>query len=212
MGFYGTQVFPRLVNVALNTAEARRVRAKVCAPLGGTVLEIGFGTGLNLPHLPAAVRRVLAVDPSTVGRRLAAERLAATAAEVSFVGLDGQSLPLEDASVDAALSTWTLCSIPDAEQAVAEIRRVLRPGGAFHFAEHGRAPDEGVRRWQHRLDPIQHRVGCGCSLSRDIPAILEAGGLVIDEIDTYYAKGEPKAFGSMYVGVARASTDPPAPR
>ena len=120
----------------------------MCAPLAGEVLEIGFGTGLNLPHLPSAVTRLLAVDPMKAGPRLAADRLAASSVEVAFVGLDGQSLDLEDDSVDAALSTWTLCSVPDASSAVREVRRVLRPGGTLHFVEHGaaRTPRSGPGR------------------------------------------------------------------
>src|SRR4051794_21079675 len=148
VGFYGDKVFPSVMNTMMNTKEARRVRAQVCAPLRGEVVEIGFGTGLNLPHLPDAVTTLKAVEPRSKGRELAAGRLAESSANVEFVGLDGQRLPLEDASVDAALSTWTLCSIPDRVSAVREIRRVLRPGGRFHFVEHGRSPDEKVHRWQ----------------------------------------------------------------
>src|SRR5688500_7744164 len=132
------------MNKACNTSEGRRIRANVCQALSGDVLEIGFGTGLNLPHLPAAVTRLRAVDPLQRGRALAAERLAEVPFPVEFVGLDGQSIELEDDCVDAALSTWTLCSIPDPVAAVREIRRVLRPGGRFHFAEHGAAPDAKV--------------------------------------------------------------------
>jgi SAM-dependent methyltransferase len=121
---------------------------------------------------------------------------------VEIVGLDGQRLPLADGSADAVLCTWSLCTIPDAVTAVREARRVLRPGGAFHFVEHGRAPDEGVRRWQDRLNGIQQRVGGGCNLNRDIPSIIDAGGLTITRLDTYYGKGEPKPYAAMYEGVA----------
>ena len=152
VGFYGDRVFPRVMNVVCNTKESRRIRADVCAPLVGEVLEIGFGTGLNLPHLPPSVDRLLAVDPLQRGRELAGARLAESHVTVDFVGLDGQSLELEDDSVDAALSTWTLCTIPDAIAAVREIGRVLRPGGTFHFVEHGKAPDSRVQKWQDRLN------------------------------------------------------------
>jgi len=204
VAFYRDRVFLPVMNRALDNDETRRIRAEVCTPLAGEIVEIGWGTGLNLPHLPAAVTRVWAIDPIERGRRLAAERLAATRIPIEFVGLDGQRLPLDDESVDAALSTWTLCSIPDPVAAVREIHRVLRPDGALHFVEHGRAPveDERVRRWQDRLNPLQRRIGCGCSLTSDIPSILEQGGLQIDELTRYYAKGEPKTHGALYQGVA----------
>jgi ubiquinone/menaquinone biosynthesis C-methylase UbiE len=202
MGVYRDRVFPRIINLACNTKETRRIRDEVCAPLAGDVLEIGFGTGLNLPHLPSAVTRLLAVDPMERGPRLAADRLADTSVDVVFVGLDGQSLDLEDGSVDAALSTWTLCSIPDASAAVREVGRVLRPGGTFHFAEHGAAPDANVRAWQDRLNGVQQRVACGCNLNRDIPSIVEAGGMTVTALDTFYAKGDPKFLGWTFQGVA----------
>src|SRR3954447_2945909 len=135
MGIYSEHIFPRVMNAMMNTKESRRVRAEVCAPLAGDVVEIGFGTGLNLPHLGPAVRNLKAVDPRSKGRDIAAKRLAATSVPVEFVGLHGEHLPLEDESVDAALSTWTLCSIPDAPSAVRELVRVLRPGGKLHFVE-----------------------------------------------------------------------------
>ena len=193
------------MNAACNTKETRRIRAQVCEPLVGEVLEIGFGTGLNLPHLPPSVSRLLAVDPLRWGRDLAGARLAESPVVVDFVGLDGQSLDLEDDSVDAALSTWTLCSIPDARAAVREIGRVLRPGGTFHFAEHGRAPDGKVRKWQDRLNGVQQRVACGCNLNRDIAAIVEDGGMTITSLDTFYAKGDPKILGWTYQGIAKVT-------
>ena len=202
MRFYRDRVFPRLMNLACNTKETRRIRAAVCAPLAGEVLEIGFGTGLNLPHLPRSVTCLRAVDPLEPGRDLAGDRLAASHVEVDFVGLDGQVLDLEDDSVDAALSTWTLCTIPDASAAVREIGRVLRPGGAFHFAEHGRAPDANIQKWQDRLNGLQNRVACGCNLNRDMAAIIEDGGMTITSLDTFYAKGDPKVLGFTYQGRA----------
>ena len=204
MGFYGDSVFPRVMNVVMNSKQRRRIRSEVCAPLAGEVLEIGFGSGLNLPHLPEDVVRLRVVDPMERGRDLAAKRLAASTVPVEFVGLDAQQLPLDDHSVDAVLATWTLCSIPDAVTAVREVRRVLKPGGKFHFVEHGRAPDEKVRKWQNRLNGIQNRVACGCNLNRDIPALIESGGLTIERLDTFYAKGEPKTFGWTYQGVAHS--------
>ena len=202
MGYYGESVFPRVMNVMMNTKESRRVRAEVCAGLRGEIVEIGFGTGLNLPHLPPAVTTLKAVEPRNKGRDLAGERLAASPVDVEFVGLDGQRLPLADRSVDHALSTWTLCSIDDPIAAVRELARVLRPGGKLHFVEHGRSPDPKVHRWQVRMNGIQRRLACGCSLTSDIPAILEGGGMTIDRLETHYAKGEPKHQGWTFQGVA----------
>jgi ubiquinone/menaquinone biosynthesis C-methylase UbiE len=205
MGWYREHVFPRIMNTLCNTEETRRIRDEVCEPLDGDVLEIGFGTGLNLPHLPASVTRLLAVDPLQRGRELAAERLAATSASVEFVGLDGQSLELGDDTADAALCTWTLCSIPDPVAAVREVGRVLRDGGVFHFVEHGQAPDPKVRGWQDRLNGVQRRLACGCNLNRDIPAIIEAGGMTVMSLDTFYAKGDPRFIGWTFQGTARVT-------
>jgi ubiquinone/menaquinone biosynthesis C-methylase UbiE len=210
VGWYAERVFPRLMNVALNTRQTREIRARVCADLSGDVVEIGFGTGLNLPHLPDAVRRLKAVDPSRLGTRLAGERMRAAPAPVEVAGLDGQRLPFADRSADAVLSTWTLCSIPDPVAAIREVRRVLRPGGALHFVEHGLAPDESVQRWQNRLDGLQQRMADGCHLNRDIVGVLEAGGLKIDRLTRYYSKGEPKIFGALYEGVAVVADGPTA--
>ena len=206
MGFYGERVFPRAMNRLMNTKQTRETRARVCAPLSGDIVEIGFGTGLNLPHLPPAVTVVLAVDPLELGRTLASRRIAASPVSVEFVGLDGQLLPLADDSADAALSTWTLCSIPDPVAAVREINRVLRPGGTLHFVEHGCSPDPGVRKWQRRLNPIQRRIACGCNLDRDIPSILKDAGLSVDSLNTYYMKGSPKILGWTFEGVAAAAS------
>lgn len=205
MGFYERQVFPRALNIVMNNKALREVRRRVCADLHGEVLEIGFGTGLNLPYLPPAVDIVRAVEPSSVGVRLAGKRLAASPVPVEIDGLDGQSLPFEDASADSALCTWSLCTIPDPVAAVREVRRVLRPGGDLHFVEHGRADDAAVRRWQDRLNGVQRRMACGCHLNRDIVGILEAGGMRATSLARYYNKGEPKFIGYLYEGVATAA-------
>jgi ubiquinone/menaquinone biosynthesis C-methylase UbiE len=202
MGLYADRVLPHVINVVMNTKQTREIRTRVCADLEGDVLEIGFGTGHNLPFIPNTVTRLLAVEPSGRSVDLARQRIEASPINVEVVGLDGQQLPVGDASVDAVLCTWSLCTIPDAVAAVAEARRVLKPGGTFHFIEHGRAPDDGVRRWQDRLNPLQNRIGGGCNLNRDIAALITAGGLTITKLDRYYGSGEPKVFGSMYEGVA----------
>jgi SAM-dependent methyltransferase len=203
MGFYGEQIVPRVINLAMDTKTNREIRARVCADLEGDVVELGFGSGHNLPYLPATVTRLRAVDPSALGARLAADRIAASPVPVEAAGLDGQSLPFAVGSADAVLSTWTLCSIPDAVAALREVRRVLRPGGRFHFAEHGAAPDASVHTWQDRLNPLQQRLAGGCNLNRDIPALIEAGGLRIERLDTYYSEGHPRLVGYTYEGVAR---------
>lgn len=205
MGFYGERVFPRIMNVLMNTKETRRIRERVCAPLHGEVLEVGFGTGHNLPFLPATVTRLRAVDPLTKGRELARDRIRSASCPVEFVGLDGQLLPLADESADAVLSTWTLCSIADPVLAIREIRRVLRPTGTFHFVEHGLAPEEGVQKWQHRCNGINRRIACGCNITRDIPALITEGGLAVGQLETYYVKGDPKALGWTFEGQATSA-------
>jgi ubiquinone/menaquinone biosynthesis C-methylase UbiE len=168
------------------------------------VLEVGFGSGLNAPHYPLAVNQVQAVDPATVGRRLAAKRVASSGVPVEYVDLDGQALSLPAASVDHVLTTWTLCSIPDVERALSEIRRVLRRGGMFHFVEHGRSPDRKVAAWQDRLTPLQRRVAGGCHLNRPIDRLVRNSGLELIRLENYYVKG-PRAFGYMFEGVASKS-------
>ena len=204
MGLWGDQVVPRLAAKLLDNGTARQVRTAACDGLTGEVLEIGFGSGLNVPHYPPAVTRVTAVEPSDVGWRLAQDRVRSAGVPVQRSGLDGQALPFPDDSFDAALSTWTLCTIPDATAALREVRRVLRPGGLLHFAEHGRAPDPGVHRWQRRLDPVQRRLGGGCHLSKPIDELLAAAGFTVERVAQRYLDKEPRVFGSMYEGRARA--------
>ena len=201
MGVYGDQILPRAIDLALRGGEFARLRARVAAGLAGHVLEIGFGSGLNIPYYPAGLTRVQAVDPASVGRKLAAKRAAACPVPIDYIGADAQSLPADDASVDSVLSTWTLCTIPDATGALAEICRVLRPGGAFHFVEHGLAPDPAVARLQQRLTPLQHRAFGGCHLNRRIDQLVAAADLELTRMDTYYMKG-PRALGDTFEGVA----------
>jgi ubiquinone/menaquinone biosynthesis C-methylase UbiE len=178
------------------------LRRRVCEGLEGDIVEIGFGSGLNVPFYPAAVTRVAAVEPADVGWKLADKRLRAASVPVARSGLDGQSLPFEDDSYDAALSTWTLCTVPDPVAALGELRRVLKPGARLHFLEHGLAPDEGVRRWQHRLDPLQKRLFGGCHLTRPIVELLGTAGFTIAELDVFYEKGAPKPMGADSLGTA----------
>jgi ubiquinone/menaquinone biosynthesis C-methylase UbiE len=201
VGFYANQVVPRLIDLAMSRRELTPIRARVSAPLAGDVLEVGFGSGLNVPHYPPAVTQVRAVDPATVGRKLAAKRVAASGVPVEYTDLDGQTLSQESASIDHVLTTWTLCSIPDVDRALSEILRVLRPGGSFHFVEHGHSPDPKVSRWQDRLTPIQRRVAGGCHLNRPIDQLVRNSGLELIQLENYYATG-PRPFGYMFEGVA----------
>jgi len=201
VGFYEAQILPRFTDLALSRREFRRMRQRVASGLEGDVLEIGFGSGRNVPYYPEAVMRVQAVDPAITGRKLASKRVGASPIPVEYVGLDGQDLPLEDASVDHVLTTWTLCTIPDVRRALAETRRVLRPGGAIHFVEHGRSPDAKVARWQDRLTPLQRRLFGGCHLNRPIDRLLMDAGFELTRIENFYARG-PKALGYMYEGMA----------
>ncbi|MHB8246532.1 MAG: class I SAM-dependent methyltransferase [Acidimicrobiales bacterium] len=201
MDWYADQVVPRLTDLVLSRRGFAKIRSRVTAGLEGDVLEVGFGSGLNVPHYPVAVTRVRAVEPATTARQLAAKRLAASPVPIEFVGLDGQALSLESDSVDHVLTTWTLCTIPDADRALAEFYRVLRPGGGFHFVEHGRSPDPGVARWQDRLTPLQKRIAGGCHLNRPIDDLVVRSGLSLGQITNYYVKG-PRAFAYMFEGVA----------
>jgi ubiquinone/menaquinone biosynthesis C-methylase UbiE len=185
MSFYGDHVLPRLINRLLGTEDTFELRARVASNLRGEVLEIGFGSGLNVPFYPARLTRVRALDPATVGRKLAAQRVAASPVPIEYIGLDAQRIPLPDDSMDSVLTTWTLCTIPDVAGAMAELRRVLRPGGTLHFVEHGRAPDPKVARAQDRLEPFQSRVFGGCRLTRSIDQIVQASGLELTGLDTY---------------------------
>jgi ubiquinone/menaquinone biosynthesis C-methylase UbiE len=204
VGIYAEHVLPRIINVVCGMEVAREQRQRVCEGLHGQVVEIGFGSGLNVPFYPDAVSGVAAVEPADLGWKLAAKRLAGSDVAVQRTGLDGQSLPLADDSCDTALTTWTMCTIPDAHAALLELRRVLKPGGTVHFVEHGLAPDENVRRWQHRLEPIQKRVFGGCHLTRPIVDLVKGAGFTISELDVYYEKGAPKFLGANSLGVAGA--------
>jgi len=193
-----------LVDWSLRAPEIGELRTDVCTGLRGEVLEVGFGSGLNTRFYPADVSTVSAVEPSDLAWRLSERRRTASSVPVVRVGLDGQRLAADDASYDSVLSTFTLCTIPDVSRALAEVRRVLRPGGSLHFVEHGLAPEPGVVVWQRRLDPVQRRLAGGCHLSRDIPALVRDAGLEIEELRAEYLPGprvsRPWTYG--YLGRA----------
>ena len=202
MSFYGDQILPRVQDKVMARKPNRAVRARVCAGMAGEVVEVGFGTGLNARYYPVEVTKIVAIEPSRVCMRIAEPRIARTPVAVEYGGLTGEHLDLPSAEFDAVLSTWTLCTITNLEAALAEMRRVLKPGGSLHFVEHGHAPDEKVARWQARLEPMNKRLAGGCHLTRHIAEDIERAGFEIDKIDTYYFNGEPKPMGYTYEGRA----------
>ena len=208
MGFWTDHVVPRIADRALSAPEVGRWRSIACAGLDGRVLEIGFGSGLNIPLYPRAVTQVDAVEPSELAWEMAARRRAGSPVPVERTGEDAQRLAAADRQYDAVLSTFTLCTIPDVERALREVHRVLRPGGTFWFLEHGLAPDRGVERWQHRLEPLQRRLGGGCHLSRDIPALVAGAGLDVVGVDASYLPGPgfSRPWTHGFVGSARRAS------
>lgn len=174
-------------------------RRQALEGVAGRVLELGFGAGHNLPHYGPGVTEVLALEPALANRRLAAGRVALAPFPVEWTGLLGESIPLEDATVDAVVSTWTLCTIADVQAALKEVRRVLKPGGQLWFLEHGLSPDPPIARWQRRLNPFQRRCCGGCNLNRPIDKMLELAGFELEGLETYYARG-PKPASWIYRG------------
>lgn len=206
MSWWAERVVPRLVDRSLDNEEVGRLRAMACAGLRGRVIEVGFGSGLNLAYYPEEVSEVSAVEPSDLAWAKAAPRIEASTCVVRRADRDAQHLALPDDSFDAALTTFTLCTIPDPVAALHEIRRVLRPGGRLHLAEHGLAPDPQVVRWQHRLAPLQRAVFAGCRIDRDIGTTVEAGGFRWGDCSRFYAPGprSSRPFGAIYLGWATA--------
>jgi ubiquinone/menaquinone biosynthesis C-methylase UbiE len=202
MGVYADQLLPRFQDKVMGRKGAREVRARVCADLQGAVVEIGFGTGLNAPYYPSEVTKVFAVEPSTVCMRIAEPRIARSSTQVELAGLTGERLDLPSSAFDAVLSTWTLCTIPDLNAALEEMRRVLKPGGALHFVEHGNAPDPNIATWQRRIEPLNKKLAGGCHLTRMIPEMIKQAGFDVVQLDSYYFQGEPKPFGYTFEGRA----------
>jgi ubiquinone/menaquinone biosynthesis C-methylase UbiE len=202
MPLYTDRLLPHLIHWVLQGREFAELRQKCLLGVSGNVLEIGFGSGLNLPWYPAAVTRVYAVEPSDEAWKMARRAIEGASFPVERIGRSAEAIPLPDASVDGAVSTWSLCTIPEVARALREVRRVLKPGGAFHFVEHGRSPEPRVARWQDRLTPLQKRLAGGCHLNREIDRLIEAAGLRLESIDRFYIPG-PKVGTYLYAGEAR---------
>lgn len=207
MGLWEDRLLPHVINAACGAKDIDPLRERACAGLTGTVLELGFGSGLNCSLYPESVTSVLAIEPADRAWDMAAKHRAESAAPISRAGLDGQRLDLPDDSVDSVLITFTLCTIPDVDTALQEVARVLKPGGTVHIAEHGTSPDPTVARWQRRLDPVQQRVFGGCHLTRNPILLLESAGFGALDIQTGYVNDvrpmRPWMFG--YSGSARLS-------
>jgi ubiquinone/menaquinone biosynthesis C-methylase UbiE len=203
MGFYERRILPHIVNVAMDTPVLKEERTRCLQDVKGVVLEIGFGTGLNLPHYPRTVTKVVGVDPSEMSARLARKRIAASPFPVETIGLSAEKLPVPDGSFESIVSTFTLCTIPDVGGGLLEIRRALSPSGRFYFVEHGRSEEPQVERWQHRLNAINKRLLGGCNLTRPISDLIEQAGFEIERLEKSYMKDAPKFAGFLYRGVAR---------
>jgi len=200
MDFYNTVILPRLCDLAMRSKDLLRYRERAISAAQGRVLEIGIGSGLNLPFYGPAVKQVVGLEP---GAKLLdmARRVPHSAIPVEFIEGTAEAIPIEDRSIDTVVTTWTMCSIPDVDRAVAEVRRVLKPGGKLVFVEHGRAPEARVEWWQNSLTPVWRRLSGGCHLNRDIANIIRRNGFHLDEIRTGYMNGlKPMTF--MYEGQA----------
>lgn len=202
MGFYENHILPRLINLAMRQRNLAAYRGRVVAAAEGNVLEVGIGSGLNLPFYSANVARVIGLDPSPNLLVMARRARASFSLQVELIEGSAESIPLQSASVDTVVTTWTLCSIPDPSQALREMRRVLKPGGHLLFVEHGRAPDANVRWWQDRLTPAWKRIGGGCHLNRAIGSLIAGAGFQFGRFETGYMRG-PKPMTFMYEGSAR---------
>lgn len=203
MGIYGTYVLPHLIDLACGGGDITKQREKVVPNATGRVLEVGMGSAHNLAFYDrSTVEFVWGLEPSEGMRRKAAPAIAASDLDVRWLDLPGEEIPLDDHTVDTVVLTYTLCTIPDWERALEQMRRVLAPGGKLLFSEHGEAPDDDVRRWQHRIDPIWTRLAGGCHITRPIPQMIESSGFELTEIESAYLPG-PRVASYHSWGAAR---------
>jgi ubiquinone/menaquinone biosynthesis C-methylase UbiE len=202
MSLYRLYVIPRLTHLAMRQKQLLPFRQRVVGASEGRVLEIGIGSGLNLPLYGSAVKSVIGLEPSSELLRMARPRASAAAAPITLLDASAEAIPLDSGSVDTVVTTWTLCTIPDAPLALAEMRRVLKQGGALLFVEHGRAPEPGVARWQERLDPLWSRLAGGCHLNRKIDDLIAGNGFRIEALENARLPG-PRTHTFLYQGRAR---------
>lgn len=202
MSLYSRHVFPHILDWLMSQPAFTQAREELLANVAGEVLEIGFGTGLNIDHYASGVSSLTTVDVNPGVHKLAEKRLQQTRMPVKFALISGENLPMADASFDAVVSTWTLCSIPDVESALREIRRVLKPEGRFYFVEHGLSPDPCTAKWQHRLTPVQKIIADGCHLNRDHLALIANAGMKVIEKKQFIAQGLPSVGAFMTLGIA----------
>jgi SAM-dependent methyltransferase len=207
MSFYAKWIMPRLVDFSMRNREAMRYRSQVVPGACGTVLEIGVGSGLNLPFYGTGVERLYGLDPSEELLAMARRRAGATAFPVTFLACPSEGIRLDDRCIDTVVTTWTLCSIPDPGRALAEMRRVLKPDGALLFAEHGLAPESRVQRWQQWLNPPWSRITGGCNLNRKMDELIAASGFRLLELTMEYARG-PRPMSYVYFGRAQPADAP----
>jgi ubiquinone/menaquinone biosynthesis C-methylase UbiE len=206
LGFYDRHVLPHLISLSCGTRPICKQREKVVPLAEGRVLEVGMGSGLNLPYYDIdRVSHVWGLEPSEGMRLRAQENLAHSPVDVEWLDLPGEEIPLDDDSADSVLLTFTLCTIPDYSAALAQMHRVLKPGGKLIFCEHGAAPDESVRRWQDRINPLWKKLAGGCNLNRPIPSYLEQAGFAVQKLESMYLPGTPKVAGFNYWGFATHS-------
>lgn len=201
---YATYIFPRLMDWVLRGARFQTERRRLLVAAHGNVVEIGFGTGLNLPHYPRTVTALYAVDPTPLLPDRVAQRVASAPFPVHLRHVTAEELPYDDRTFDCAVSTFTLCTIPDPLRSLREVRRVLKPNGRFLFLEHGRSDDPATARWQDRLNPLQCRLACGCNLNRRIDRLVIEAGLRIEQLDRDVLPGVPRIGGELYRGIARS--------
>ena len=202
MGLYSRLIFPRLCDWAMRNPRMADLRREALSEVDGEILEIGFGTGLNLEHYPEHVHRLTAVDPGVGMSRLARNRIGQSPIDVDLRVQTAEELPFKDGQFDCVVSTWTLCSIPDVQRALKEVFNVLKPGGRFVFLEHGSSDEPKIQRWQRRLNWIQKRVGDGCRLDLDVEAVIKAQAFREVNLNRFLLERTPRTHGTMYRGVA----------